>query len=345
MKRHISFPSIDQYCTTIKNLVHHFRYIGKDENGDPIYDNVKELPILTFTGTEKLHGTNSSFCYDIDTEEEWIQSRQRIITPVSDNAGFAFFVEGHKDCFHNMLNDIITENNLKNGTICIFGEFCGANIQKGVALQHLPKMFVIFDIKHVDQDENVSWLDYYCEPDSDNSIYHVNNFSKWSVDVDLNNPKLIQNTLIDITMDIEKESHVGKYFGITLESEGKTTIGEGIIWRCKLNDGSVARVKIKGEKHQNSKVKTLANVDTEKLESINDFITYACTENRMNQMKTDSSEFVDISDIKNVGFFIRKMSQDILKEEIDAIVNSGLEWKDVARAISKRSSEWFVKSL
>ena len=43
--------------------------------------------------------------------------------------------------------------------------------------------------------------------------------------------------------------------------------------------------KVKGEKHSSSKVKKLASVDVEKLNSIKDFVDYAVTESRLEQVK------------------------------------------------------------
>ena len=61
MKKHSSFPKIGQYRQVVKEVKLRTTYIGKDENGNPIYDNTKAAPKIKFKGTVKLHGTNSGF--------------------------------------------------------------------------------------------------------------------------------------------------------------------------------------------------------------------------------------------------------------------------------------------
>lgn len=130
MAHHIKFPSIRQLRSVKKS-------VGK--NGDPnkVYD---------FFGTVKLHGTNAAICYD--GENFWCQSRNKIITPVKDNAGFAAYVEKRKDIFKDILVKLfyIFTPQVEHSTIVLFGEWCGGNIQKNVAIAGLEKMFVIFDI-------------------------------------------------------------------------------------------------------------------------------------------------------------------------------------------------------
>ena len=61
MLKHSSYPKIGQLRNIIHSLRLRFQYVGKDENGDPIYDETRVLPIVKFVGTVKLHGTNSAF--------------------------------------------------------------------------------------------------------------------------------------------------------------------------------------------------------------------------------------------------------------------------------------------
>jgi len=47
MKKHISYPSIEQFRNVIANINRQFNFVGLDENGEPIYDHKKEKPTLT----------------------------------------------------------------------------------------------------------------------------------------------------------------------------------------------------------------------------------------------------------------------------------------------------------
>lgn len=57
----IKYPSIAQFKNLIRSVKDKTRYQGKDEQGNPIY-NDKELPTLKFVGTVKVHG-----CFEKNT--------------------------------------------------------------------------------------------------------------------------------------------------------------------------------------------------------------------------------------------------------------------------------------
>jgi len=153
MKKMIKFPSIEQFRTVVSNVNRHFNFVGLDENGDAIYDPTLPKPVITFKGTVKLHGTNAgvsfNYGYDENSSEFWAQSRENIITPEKDNAGFAFFVESKKHVFRKFANQIDSLNlfDVRHNTVTIYGEWCGGNIQKGVGITNIPKSFFIFGVK------------------------------------------------------------------------------------------------------------------------------------------------------------------------------------------------------
>ena len=91
MKKMISYPSTPQFRDVVGTINRHFSFVGLDDNGDAIYDHSKTKPVLKFIGTVKLHGTSASVIFN-DISGIWVQSRSNIITPQSDNAGFAFLL-------------------------------------------------------------------------------------------------------------------------------------------------------------------------------------------------------------------------------------------------------------
>ena len=105
MKKHISFPSIDQFKTVVSNINRKHNFVGLDANGDAIYDPTKPKPKLKFKGTVKLHGTNFGVCYN-EVSGLWAQSRENIITSQNDNAGSAFFVESNKEASLELFNQV-----------------------------------------------------------------------------------------------------------------------------------------------------------------------------------------------------------------------------------------------
>lgn len=317
------YPSIEQFRNVIREVKAIHDYKGKDEDGKAIYQHTENYPILKFIGTVKLHGTNAGIVKYKDRLE--FQSRERVLTLNQDNAGFMTYMID-KD-----LDNIFSKFNF-NESVAIFGEWCGGNIQKGVALNGLPKMFVIFGVKVDDE-----WVDLPSNLHlNEISIYNIFQFKTFEIEIDFNEPEEIQNKLIDLTIDVENLCPVGKYFG-------KDGIGEGIVFTCESNQN--LKFKSKGEKHSSSKVKVLNSVDTEELVSINEFVDYAVTENRLMQgLQYFKENGIEIES-KNTGQFLAWIVKDILKEESDTLLNTNLSEKKIKNAIVNRSRVWFLNAL
>jgi len=337
MKKFCSFPEIGQYRQIVKTITEHSRYVGRDENGCVVYDHSKQLPTYNFIGTVKLHGTNAGVTINKEGEI-YAQSRSNIITIEKDNAGFAFFVESNKDVFRNFFSQLDF-----NGFdyITIFGEWCGSNIQKGVAINGLQKMFVIFDIKYsfetIEQGDNIYLSNSIIQQfrNIDSNIFNIYDFPTYEIDIDFNKPKETQNEIIRLTLLVEDECPVGKHFG-------NLGVGEGIVFSYLDEKGNKYRFKSKGLKHSSSKVKTLASVDTDKLNSIKDFVEYAVTENRLTQGIEKVFGINGELDIKLTGEFLRWVVSDVIKEELDTLINNNIEPKEVTSAISVKARTWLL---
>ena len=344
MKKMIKFPSIEQFRTVVSNVNRHFNFVGLDENGEAIYDQTLPKPVITFKGTVKLHGTNAGVSFN-NIGGLWAQSRENIITVEKDNAGFAFFVESNKEIFEQMANDVahVYGLNLDNNTVSIYGEWCGGNIQKGVGITNLPKSFFIFGVKitpHTETEEELKanpayWVDSDFLKNNDVKIYNIEDFTTYSIDIDFNMPQLVQNELSDLTIKVEEECPVAKAFGFS-------GIGEGIVWTAEFK-GNIHRFKVKGEKHSSSKVKTLAAVNVEKLGGIQKFVDYAVTESRFNQACENVFPNNEPIDVRKMGDVIRWVVNDIIKEEMDTMVENQLEPKEINKYISSKVREMFFK--
>ena len=110
-------------------------------------------------------------------------------------------------------------------------------------------------------------------------IHNINSFETFNLEIDFTKPEEAQNKLIEITNYVEKECPVAREFNVK-------GLGEGVVWTGMFKD-SVYRFKVKGEKHSISKVKKLAPVDTEKINSIKEFVIYAVTDNRLVQAQNE----------------------------------------------------------
>ena len=194
---------------------------------------------IAFTGTVKLHGTNAAIGFS-DKHGLWTQSRTRVITPASDNFGFSAHIARASSEYEALLRDIAryAQVDLTTRALVVFGEFCGAKIQKGVALTGLPLMFVVFDACSVGlegggggNDEDCRWIDFdipafmFHRPDL--SLYPIALFGVFTVTVDFFNLPDARTRLIAITDAVEKECPAGKYFGRSAE-KGDCLTGEGL---------------------------------------------------------------------------------------------------------------------
>jgi hypothetical protein len=340
MKKHISYPKIEQFRNVVSNINREITFTGLDEDGNAIYDPSIKKPTLTFKGTVKLHGTNASVCFN-SQYGFWVQSRQNIITIEKDNAGFAFFAESHKIQLCSLLDDLINENQIdtKVYTVSIYGEWAGKGIQKGVGISQLDKAFYVFGVKvskPQDEEFNAYWIDSSNVRNAECRIFNVEDYETYSIDVDFNMPQLAQNKFGEITEKVENECPISKAFGID------NGLGEGVVWSVEYKD-SVHRFKVKGDKHSVTKVKKLASVDVEKLKTIQDFINYSVTENRFNQAIENVFDKEDLN-VKKMGDLIRWFVKDVASEEMDTMAENGLEPKDVNKYISKKVIEMFFKA-
>ena len=301
-----------------------------------------------------VHNTNAAVGIDNNCGM-WCQSRENIITPEHDNAGFAMFAHGNKDIFQNISTKVVEQYLHTNITthdkdVLIFGEWCGGNIQKGVAISGLPKMFVIFGIALVDAEENKTYLTREqveavtvgLNPSHAGQIFSIYNFQTYAMVIDFNKPEMSQNNLNDITLAVETRCPVG-------HAMGQDGIGEGVVWRC-VNEGyndSGFWFKVKGEAHSASKVKTLATVDVERINNINELAQKLANNGRLEQMLQQVFNTLNGGepDVKGIGEFIKAMMQDIFKEELDTIAASGYTGKELNGPVSKICRDFVMAKL
>ncbi len=345
----IKFPKIGQFRNLSKDISIMTAYKGKDENGKAIYDSGAINPTLRVKGTIKLHGTNASVCFD-NVDGYRPQSRERVISIEKDNMGFAVFAEKNKEHFMNHINRYVKffDIDLTKNTVVIYGEWAGIGVQKGVGISKVPKQFYCFGVRikpivdieyedgNLEENNHPSlWLDGSDIIDNDNGIYSIHQFQTFEMDIDFSHPQKSQNELIAITDEVERLCPVANHFK---DEDGNPIegIGEGVVWTTTYM-GKVLRIKVKGEKHSVSKVKTVASVDPTLMKSVDEFVDMTVTENRVNQAR----QTVDGCDGTNkyLGQIIKWVHKDIIDEETDTLIASGLIWKDVASRVTRKIKE------
>lgn len=340
MEHLIKMPSIPQFRNVITDITHLARFAGLDENEDPIYNNEK-LPTVTFKGSVKLHGTNASICHNGNVL--WAQSKGNVISPEKDNVGFASYVNTHKDYFGANLTHYLNIYDAEE--ICVYGEWSGKGIQKGVGISEIDKTFFMFGVKIKPKDhEEYVWLE---DPEKilgdissrGRNVRSIFEFETFEIEVDFDKPKMSQNKMLEITDMVEQECPVAKEYGVS-------GIGEGVVWVGWFK-GTKHNFKIKGEKHANSKVKTLKPVDEAYEQKKIDFANYATPAWRLEQMYAETFDTLNggKGDVSGTGDFLKAVHADIIKEELVKMQEAGLEPKEVNGMISKVARTWFMEQL
>lgn len=297
------FPKIGQFRDVVREVRLRASYVGKDDAGNPIYEEPASYPVLTFVGSVKLHGTNAGI--SMQNGELVAQSRNNILTLDKDNFDFAFWVKQHEEELKPYFNEGMT----------IFGEWAGPGIQSGVAISEIPeRTWFTFAIDDEPEGIYIPGL-----------VYSIYDFATWEFKIDFNYPRTIEQELTKITEEVEAECPVAKHFGIS-------GIGEGVVWSC----GGL-RFKVKGEKHSVSKVKKLVSADPEELNSIKDFVDYAVTPSRVKQ----AIQEVNAIDRTATGEVIRWVANDIIAEESDVLAKNNLPWKKVAGQVANKTKSIF----
>ncbi|UJR21040.1 hypothetical protein I4U23_024140 [Adineta vaga] len=338
MARLLVYPETLQFREVISYVARYMRCTIDDDND--------QLPTLKFIGTVKLHGCNTAIVYQKDIGY-WCQSRKHVLTLTNDHADFAQHMNSLAETF---LTDyvfsecpVIREYYEQGSTIAIYGEWCGGDIQgqANIAIRNLPKMFAIFRIKILNKkkvpktsfrsDQREFWLpSQYWENIKwhERSIYNVFDFPAYSIDIDFKAPELSQKTLIQITNKIEQQCPVGAYFN-------RIGCGEGVVWiEWNQSHGNLA-FKVKGREYSVINTSILVPMQPPILNGIQEFVDYACTKNRMQQVfNSVLEELESMIDIKDFSTFLRWLAEDIIKEEKDTMNAAYIDAKDVVRGIT-----------
>lgn len=341
--KHINYPKTGQYRNVVATVLRMVTFTGLDENGDAIYDETIEKPTLTFKGTVKLHGTNAAVCYN-DTDGIYVQSRNNAFTldKGDSHMGFTFLVRSKEQLFLNIFNAIKDRYSIDTSiyTITVYGEWAGEGVQKTVAISELKKSLYIIGCKiskPSDPDFTAYWVDIsdlrFTESDD---VWNIHEFKTYEIEINFNEPALVQNKFIELIDEVETECPVAKHFGVS-------GIGEGIVWTTDFK-GSRLLFKTKGDKHAGkSKVKTLRPVDEGKLKIVNEVVDKVTPIWRLNQMFNEvTNQGKDISR-KHIGNYIKMVLQDILDEDSDIIADAGLEPKDISGKVSGIAKDYFFE--
>lgn len=331
----IKYPCIERFENLKKNIEDKCKF------------NSISLPVLKFTGTIKLHGSNGGIVVSYRNGEYTykLQNKNRILEQ-TDMYSMGFtewgYQESVKEFFINNFKKIIP--NPKNGdNVIYFGEWCGNGIQKGTAISNLKKFFAPFSIminnKFYDSND-LTLLD---------SLYSYNLrilpvpfAGYYEVIINFNDEKSITDTFSAIQHWLEKIEKQCP-FGTWQNAEGP---GEGIVFKADWNDEQLM-FKCKIEKFDVIKKKKLKEIiiDADKEKRINIFIESVLTEERLLQGLSYIQELNLPVDKTSIGVFNKWINEDIKRECLLELNKLNLEYQDVRKKINKETVEWFYKQF
>lgn len=328
------FGRIEQFKNCVKAVRDHCNALSKP------------LPTLRFTGSVKLHGTNAAIVYHRGGLLT-CQSRERIITPESDNAGFAQFATERHEALVAWLRDIAYSVNAN--AVAVYGEWVGPKVQNGVGVSALAeRQFFVFAIHsfHGASGQKNQFLEKYVATQvagwQIDGIHSMFSFPTWTENIDFSNPEAVQNRLVELTVAVEDECPVAKAFGIS-------GIGEGIVWHCENPHGIEGLTfKVKGEKHSASKVRTLkgiASTDVERMATLNEFLDRVVTQNRLAQGVDKLGEMGLPVDSSSTGAYLKWVGTDVKTEEALTIEASGFALSEVMHRTNVRARNFYMQVL
>jgi len=309
-----------------------------------VYQDLKILgktDSITYRAKIKLHGTNAG----VQVTPESIvaaQKRSQIITSKNDNAGFAAWAEQNIDYFSQLKN---------SHNLTIFGEWCGTNVQKGVAISQIGrKVLAVFAIQYggtgldlarleirpekireiLPEHQDIFVLPYYGEP----------------ITIDFGDKNKLQAAAETMNQMVETVEAIDPWVKETFGVEG---VGEGLVMYPET-DSVVIRegytelmFKAKGEQHRVVKSKNAVEVDPAIAQSVQEFVELFVTEARLNQALTEACN--GELNIKKMGQFLKWISMDIQKESSAELAAAGLTWKQVHKPVSNAAKEWYAAKI
>lgn len=337
MTKHINWPSITSFHNVRKSTATYPHILNGNHK-------------VTYRGKCKLHGTNSGIQFTGD--DVVAQSRTTILKDGADNAGFAAWVNEHKEAF-------LKENqHLKGYTI--FGEWIGPGINKGCAVHLIDnKSFAVFAMikrnpAFTEDVMEVQEYDFIADPaiikghllgllDSVPNIF-ILPWHTEEVEIDWNSSgedlkPVVEGLNAAVNLVEACDPWVKETFG-------KEGVGEGIVYYPRSR-GHMGRdnfsnlgFKAKGEKHKIVKAKAAVTIDPAVAASVVEFVDMVVTDARLDQgvQEACGGEY----DIKKVGPFIGWISKDCAKECQDELKASGLEWKQVSKDVARKARTWYI---
>lgn len=344
-KQFIKYPSLKKFKDLKKSATSR-KFVGLADN-EPQFED--DTPTLEFEGTVKMHGTHASIVYWRDGEVTY-QSRNRILTPQNDNHGFATAMSGQS----YKIPSVWFEDDYILQAIMFDGEWCGGNIQGGVALSGAEKQFIVTNVSKVYMSSEGKFQQHFFNYGLGNicPFKSIKDFKTYSTQVDFNDPEAYTK-LMEKTLEVEENCPVGA----EINPDSECNIGEGIVWTCTTagyENNPEWWMKVKGTKHERaggglkkSQSDEPLTVEQEALKEA--FCKQALTVDRLEQGIEYLQEMEFELSQKSTGHYLKWFLTDVAKEvEEEALLcyASGLTWKGhLCKWIQSDAKNYFFDRL
>jgi hypothetical protein len=307
---------------------------------------------VTYRAKVKLHGTNGGV--KITPEGRVLaMSRSSIVTPTSDNAGFAKWVEANEAAFATLSRP--------SGDVIVYGEWAGPGIQKGVALNQLKsKIFAVFAIRLmraggdelvVDPTEIDDYFRFIGNDSPDAPDMHIipwfNDGEEFTIDWAAESAILsaVLGTINDRVASVEAcDPFVKSVFGIEGTGEGLVFYPVGTTHSGYKKFGDLG-FKAKGEKHKMVKKTKPAQADPAAAANALAFAEMVLTDARLEQGARAASGGELQFEPRLMGPFLAWCGADVKKECGDELEASGLDWKAVSKPVADTARKWYMERV
>lgn len=362
LPRCIKFPKIPSFGALARHVERTAEVQGFEQDGNPLRNEQARKPCLEFVGTVKLHGSNGAVCFHRASSTIWAQSRNHVLDERLTNAGFFDFVQARIEPFLTLFDQVSAqearrrpEEHLDSRIVALYGEWCGGNVQRGVALTQLvDKMFVLFAVAVSSAEADSSSMTWWPVDDlaslqcESANIYNVHRCRTWRIRIDFNASRTETETQLQAwTDEVDQACPFAATFGLSGP-------GEGIVWTVLPNAGrdpdryADLRFKTKGRTHAEVRPRTCEAATTpsdkatqERVQAfVEDLVTEARFDKAVYALFTERN--VEPSR-RDVGRFIRWMIEDVVEEEGWQVEEHALPPKSVRSHIAQKSRAWFLR--
>jgi hypothetical protein len=297
--------------------------------------------VIHYRGKVKLHGMNGGIL--ITKDQVLTQSRKTFI-----NNGLALIVNDHRDYFLSLFP-------ADKGVdfIVIYGEWCGGDVQKGVALSKLKeKIFVIFSIQFGKQSAMFDPESIHEYMTKNGQVlpphFYILPYHTDILEVNYNDLNVNQNVINEINNMVDlidkEDPWVLKTFGVKGSGEGLVMYPLSFVenGHIVLDNFFGFLFKAKGEKHRSYVAEKSVQVKATSVDSINSYVDLMVTDSRLEQGEKEIGGYQNQGSIAS---FIKWLANDVKEEGKDELSASNLEWKDVNAAVTKRAREWWLNKF